>query len=75
MSFAFIAVEKAAFVEGLAPESLWIGILRDEVQNFYAVQKAHEALKPDGSLVDPKQQAGIEGLGHTLAAFLMKLKG
>ena len=39
-----------------------------------AVPKAHEALKPDGSLVDPKQQAAIEGLGNTLAAFLMKLK-
>ena len=39
-----------------------------------AVAKAHEALKPDGSLVDSKQQAGIEGLGSTLAAFLMKLK-
>jgi chromate reductase len=40
-----------------------------------AVAKAHEALQPDGSLLDPKQQAGIEGLGHTLASFLMKLKG
>jgi NAD(P)H-dependent FMN reductase len=40
-----------------------------------AVAKAHEALNPDGSLKDPKQQAGIEGLGHTLASFLMKLKG
>jgi NAD(P)H-dependent FMN reductase len=39
-----------------------------------AVAKAHEALQPDGSLRDPKQQAGIEGLGHTLASFLMKLK-
>jgi NAD(P)H-dependent FMN reductase len=29
---------------------------------------------PDGSLVDPKQQAGIEGLGNTLASFLKKYK-
>ena len=29
---------------------------------------------PDGSLTDPKQQAGIEALGKTLASFLMKLK-
>ena len=29
----------------------------------------------DGSLKDAKQQAGIEGLGHTLATFLMRLKG
>jgi hypothetical protein len=30
--------------------------------------------KPDGSLTDPKQQAGIETLGKTLASFLMNLK-
>ena len=40
-----------------------------------AVPKAYEAFEADGSLKDPKQQAGIEGLGHTLASFLMKLKG
>ena len=40
-----------------------------------AVAQAHEAFNPDGSLKDPKQQAGIEGLGHTLASFLMKLNG
>jgi chromate reductase, NAD(P)H dehydrogenase (quinone) len=40
-----------------------------------AVAKAHEAFNPDGSLKDPKQQAGIEGLGKTLASFLTKLKG
>ena len=40
-----------------------------------AVPKAHEAFNADGSLKDSKQQAGIEGLGHTLASFLMKLKG
>jgi NAD(P)H-dependent FMN reductase len=39
-----------------------------------AVAKAHEAFQPDGSLVDPKQQAGVEGLGKTLASFLTKLK-
>jgi NAD(P)H-dependent FMN reductase len=46
-------------------------VLPDQV----AVAKAHEAIKPDGSLIDPKQHAAIEGLGHTLASFLMKLKG
>ena len=46
-------------------------VLPDQI----AVAKAHEAFSPDGSLVDPKQQAGIEGLGKTLTSFLMKLKG
>ena len=45
-------------------------VLPDQI----AVAKAHEAFQPDGSLVDPKQQAGIERLGKTLASFLMKLK-
>jgi NAD(P)H-dependent FMN reductase len=40
-----------------------------------AVVRANEAFNPDGSLKDPKQHAGIEGLGRTLASFLMKLKG
>src|SRR5262245_55556658 len=40
-----------------------------------AVPKANEAFEADGSLKDPKQQSGIEGLGHTLASFLMKLEG
>src|SRR5215475_12428186 len=40
-----------------------------------AVAQAHVAFNPDGSLNDPKQQAGIEGLGHTLTSFLMKFKG
>ncbi len=44
-------------------------VLPDQI----AVAKAHEAFQPDGSLIDPKQQAGIEGLGKTLASFLMKL--
>jgi NAD(P)H-dependent FMN reductase len=39
-----------------------------------AVPKANEAFKPDGSLVDPKQQVAIERLGNTLASFLQKLK-
>jgi NAD(P)H-dependent FMN reductase len=42
--------------------------------NQIAVPKAHEAFQPDGSLTDPKQQAGIEELGKTLALFLTKLK-
>src|SRR5271157_334918 len=46
-------------------------VLPDQI----AVAKAHEAFKPDGSLTDHKQQAAIEGLGNTLASFLMKLKG
>ena len=40
----------------------------------FALAKAHEAFQPDGSLKDPKQQAGIEGLGKTLASFVAKLK-
>jgi chromate reductase, NAD(P)H dehydrogenase (quinone) len=45
-------------------------VLPDQV----AVARAHEAFQPDGSLIDPKQQAGIEALGKTLASFLMKLR-
>ena len=45
-------------------------VLPDQI----ALAKAHEAFQPDGSLVDPQQQAGIEGLGKTLASFLRKLK-
>ena len=46
-------------------------VLPDQI----AVARAHEAFNANGSLKDPKQQAGIEGLGKTLASFLMKLKG
>jgi chromate reductase, NAD(P)H dehydrogenase (quinone) len=45
-------------------------VLPDQI----AVAKAREAFQPDGSLIDPKQQAGIEALGKALASFLMKLK-
>jgi chromate reductase, NAD(P)H dehydrogenase (quinone) len=45
-------------------------VLPDQI----AVAKAHEAFHADGSLKDPKQQAGIEGLGKTLSSFLAKLK-
>jgi chromate reductase len=45
-------------------------VLPDQV----AVARAHEAFGPDGSLIDPKQQAGIEALGKTLASILMKLR-
>lgn len=38
-----------------------------------SVARAHEAFQPDGSLIDPKQQAGIEALGEALASILMKL--
>ena len=44
-------------------------VLPDQI----AVAKAHEAFQPDGSLVDPKRQAGVLGLGKTLASFLAKL--
>ena len=46
-------------------------VLPDQI----AVPKAHEAFNADGSLKDSKQHSDIEGLGHTLASFLMKLKG
>ena len=46
-------------------------VLPDQI----AVPKAHEAFNTDGSLKDSKQHSGIEGLGRTLASFLMKLKG
>jgi NAD(P)H-dependent FMN reductase len=49
-----------------------IGVLVLPIQ--MAVPKANEAFNPDGSLKDPRLQAGIEGLGKTLAAFLAKLK-
>jgi hypothetical protein len=39
------AVQAAPQVEGVAPESLWIGILRDEMNNFVAVWEAHASLK------------------------------
>lgn len=39
-----------------------------------AVPKAFEAFHADGKLKDPGQQAGVEGLGKGLAAFLGKLK-
>ena len=46
-------------------------VLPDQI----AVAKAHEAFNADGSLKDTKQQRGIEELGRSLAAFLMKFKG
>ena len=45
-------------------------VLPDQI----AVAQAHEAFNPDGTLKDPKRQAGIEGLGRRLAEFLAKLK-
>ena len=50
--------------------NLGVIVLPDQI----AVAKAHEAFQPDGSLVDPKPQAGVEGLGKTLASFVAKLK-
>ena len=46
-------------------------VLPDQI----AVAKAHNAFNADGSLKDSKQQSGIEELGHTLASYLVKLKG
>ena len=40
----------------------------------FAIIRAFEAFNPDGTLKDAKQQAGVEGLGKTLAAFLKKVK-
>jgi len=45
-------------------------VLPDQV----AISMAFEAFLDDGSLKDPKQHASIEGIGKTLAAFLVKLK-
>jgi chromate reductase, NAD(P)H dehydrogenase (quinone) len=45
-------------------------VLPDQI----AVAQAHEAFNQDGTPKDPKRQVGIEGLGKTLASFLMKLK-
>lgn len=39
-----------------------------------AVAQAYEAFNLDGTLKDAKRQAGIAGLGRTLAEFLVKLK-
>lgn len=40
-----------------------------------AIPKAQDAFNANGSLKDPKQHSGVEGLGRTLASFLMRLKG
>lgn len=45
-------------------------ILPDQI----AVSRAFEAFNDDGTLKDAKQQAGVEGLGKTLAEFLKKIK-
>lgn len=39
-----------------------------------AISRAFEAFNADGTLKDAKLQAGVEGLGKTLAEFLKKLK-
>jgi NAD(P)H-dependent FMN reductase len=51
--------------------SIGVIVLPDQI----AVAKAHEAFDADGFLKESNQQSGIEGLGHALASFLMKLKG
>jgi NAD(P)H-dependent FMN reductase len=50
--------------------NLGVIVLPDQI----AVAQAHEAFNPDGTLKDSKRQAGIEGLGRTLAKFLAKFK-
>lgn len=44
-------------------------VLPDQI----AVPKAHEAFAEDGSLKDPKQQAGVQQLGQKLAETVSKL--
>jgi hypothetical protein len=50
-------------------ENIHVMVLPDQV----AVPKAHEAFQVDGTLIDAKRQAAVEGLGRTLAAVLKKL--
>ncbi len=50
--------------------NLGVIVLPDQI----ALAKAHEAFQPDSSLVDPKRQADVEGLGNALASFLAKVK-
>lgn len=45
-------------------------VLPDQI----AIPRAFEAFAEDGTLLDPKLQAGIVGLGRTLAEFLAKLR-
>jgi NAD(P)H-dependent FMN reductase len=40
-----------------------------------AIPRANDAFNADGSLKDPKQLSGIEGLGRKLAETIAKLKG
>jgi hypothetical protein len=46
-------------------------VLPDQI----AISKAHEAFNADGTLKDPKQQKGIEGLGAKLTEIIAKLGG
>jgi NAD(P)H-dependent FMN reductase len=46
-------------------------VLPDQI----AISKAHEAFNADGTLKDPKQQKGIEGLGAKLTEIMAKLGG
>jgi chromate reductase, NAD(P)H dehydrogenase (quinone) len=40
-----------------------------------AVPRAGDAFNDDGTLRDPKQHAGVEGVGRALAGYVAKLKG
>jgi chromate reductase len=62
-------------LRGLVPVRAMLGnlgalILPEQI----AVPRAFEAFHVDGTLKDPQQQAAIERLGKTLAAFLAKFK-
>jgi len=62
-------------LRGLVPVRAMLGnlgalILPEQI----AVPRAFEAFHADGTLKDPQQQAAIERLGKTLAAFLAKFK-
>jgi NAD(P)H-dependent FMN reductase len=46
-------------------------VLPDQI----AISKAHEAFNADGTLKDPKQQKGIEGLGAKLTEIIARLGG
>ena len=51
--------------------NLGVIVLPDQL----AVPRAFEAFAPDGTLIDPKQQAAVTELGTKLARFLEKHKG
>jgi len=62
-------------LRGLVPVRAMLGNLGALIlPEHIAVPRAFEAFHADGTLKDPQQQAAIERLGKTLAAFLAKFK-